>query len=85
MTLALKFLKNPYAVCAILVTLVLLWAVLIHGPGKFNDGVANEKAAAFALAQKLIEEMERNNDELKNLDARDLCIELGGLPDDCTN
>lgn len=85
LTAILNAFKNPHVTCAVIVTVVVLWAVLFYGPGKFDEGVAHEKAAAFALAQKLIEDMEQNNDELKNLSTRDLCIELGGLPNDCAN
>lgn len=85
MTQVLAFLKNPIVAAISAVTVVLLWAMLFYGPAQFRDGVENEKAAAYALAQKLINKMEENNEELKNLDVNDLCVELGGLPEDCTN
>ena len=62
---------------------LMTWALLIHGPGQYRAGVA---AAESAVQRATIEQMKERgliNEAVRDTDLVDLCIELGGLPDDC--
>lgn len=48
-----------------------------------SDGRASERAAILTTSIDVLRERNATDDEIRNMDAADLCRALGGLPDEC--
>lgn len=58
-------------------------ALLLSHVYAYNGGKEAARVAMLANTLKQIEERGLINEQVNRADIRDICLELGGLPDDC--
>ncbi len=72
---------RPYLVAGALVAL-LGWSGAIYLKGR-SDGASVAETRAIKSTIEQLEQRGQINEAVRDTDAADLCIELGGLPEQC--
>lgn len=78
--ISLLFSRTGMAMVGIVVTaLVATWAV--HSA--YQAGRTAERTAILNRSVEILRERSKTDEAVHDMSPRDLCLELGGLPDDC--
>lgn len=78
--LAFLFSRAGAAVIGIVAALGLLTWSHTHA---YQAGRTAEREAVLAHSVEILRERSATDDEIRNMDSRQLCLALGGLPDEC--
>lgn len=72
---------RPYLAAGAVLAFI-AWSSALYVKGR-ADGANNAKQAAIQSTIKQIKERGDVNEDIKRTDIIDICVELGGLPEEC--
>ena len=78
----MSFLLSPLGrvLGALAVAFMLLSIAWIHG---YQRGAASERQAILTRSVEVLRERTKVDDQIRDMDAHQLCSALGGMPDEC--